>query len=142
VHGVREGPLDRLDLPTKLRQALAEAIRRLVELARPDAVVLFGSWAEGRARRDSDVDLLVVARTESRHDLAARLYLLWHQLGHVMPDLPEADILVYTPQEFENNQVIGFPAYEAARLGEVLYGRLPTQRSQMAGQGGRGPGRC
>jgi predicted nucleotidyltransferase len=43
---------------------LVEAVvRRLVRAFSPEQIVLFGSWAQGRARSQSDVDLLVVART-------------------------------------------------------------------------------
>jgi predicted nucleotidyltransferase len=39
---------------------LAAVIDRIVERMRPEAIWLFGSRAEGRARPDSDYDLLVV----------------------------------------------------------------------------------
>ncbi len=49
-----------LDLPADLQAALDEAVRRIVEVAHPETVILFGSHAEGCAREGSDVDLLVV----------------------------------------------------------------------------------
>jgi predicted nucleotidyltransferase len=51
-------------LPPHVRAALAEAKARLVALYgdRLDRVVLYGSYARGDAREDSDVDLLVVLR--------------------------------------------------------------------------------
>ncbi|MBI4678690.1 MAG: nucleotidyltransferase domain-containing protein [Elusimicrobia bacterium] len=39
---------------------LAEVIRRVVEVAHPDRIILFGSWARGEADPDSGLDLLVV----------------------------------------------------------------------------------
>ena len=52
--------------PPHVRAALAEAKARLVELYgdRLDRVVLYGSYARGDARPDSDVDVLVVLRGE------------------------------------------------------------------------------
>jgi predicted nucleotidyltransferase len=44
-------------------EVIAEAGRILAEAARsPARVILFGSWARGDARPDSDVDFLVIER--------------------------------------------------------------------------------
>jgi len=48
--------------------ALVELVRRLVEGLRPRQVYLFGSRAEGRARPDSDFDLLVVLDDDTPED--------------------------------------------------------------------------
>ncbi len=40
--------------------------KRIVEIANPRLIILFGSYAQGQARPDSNVDLLVVAETKSR----------------------------------------------------------------------------
>ena len=39
---------------------LDEIVRRLVKAVDPDRIILFGSWARGDARPDSDVDLLII----------------------------------------------------------------------------------
>jgi hypothetical protein len=49
--------VDALNLPADLRIAPDKAVQRIVEIAQPELVILFGSWAEGKAREDSDVDL-------------------------------------------------------------------------------------
>lgn len=50
-----------MHLPTPIDSVrLARIIARIVERLRPEAIWLFGSRAEGRARPDSDYDLLVV----------------------------------------------------------------------------------
>jgi predicted nucleotidyltransferase len=43
-------------------EALSEIVRRLVSSFDPASIWLFGSRAEGRARPDSDFDLLIVAK--------------------------------------------------------------------------------
>lgn len=44
---------------------LDRVLKKIVEALQPEAVWLFGSRAEGRARADSDYDLLVVLADES-----------------------------------------------------------------------------
>ena len=41
-------------------ESLQEVTRRIVDVLTPEQVVLFGSYTEGRATKDSDLDLLVV----------------------------------------------------------------------------------
>lgn len=50
-------------------QALGEVVRRLIAAHDPEAIWLFGSRARGRAKPDSDFDLLVVVSPD-RPDLA------------------------------------------------------------------------
>ena len=45
---------------------LDEIARRIVEVAQPERVILFGSAARGEMRPNSDVDLLVVKENAHR----------------------------------------------------------------------------
>lgn len=75
---------------------LAEVIRRVVEVAHPERIVLFGSTARGTARPDSDLDLLVVkAGVPHRRRLAQQIYS--RLIGLETP----VDILVVTPEDVE-----------------------------------------
>jgi hypothetical protein len=47
------------------QEALQAVVQRLVEALQPASIYLFGSRAEGRARPDSDFDLLVVFDDEA-----------------------------------------------------------------------------
>jgi predicted nucleotidyltransferase len=48
---------------TGINDALIEEIvRRVLSVAKPEKVILFGSAATGKMTRDSDIDLLVVER--------------------------------------------------------------------------------
>jgi predicted nucleotidyltransferase len=47
---------------------LKPIISRIVEVAKPERIILFGSRARGTARPDSDVDLLIVKSTPSRRE--------------------------------------------------------------------------
>lgn len=111
-----------------LGEAFDEALRGIVAVAHPAAIVLFGSFAEDRATRGSDVDLMIIAETEDSVSLTEELYTLWYAVQADHPELPPADILVFTPAEYEREYVVGFPAQQASLHGRVLYGRLPEQR--------------
>lgn len=110
-----------------------DVARAIADEFEAQAVVIFGSYATGEARADSDLDLLVVAEADDRWELASRLYLRWHELRAQFARLPRADILVHTPEQFLAAQVVGFPAWQAAREGVVVHGRLPEPSGAVAG---------
>jgi len=75
---------------------LDEVIRRVVEVAHPERIVLFGSMARGTAGPDSDLDLLVVkSGVAHRRRLAQQIYS--SLIGLETP----VDILVVTPEDLE-----------------------------------------
>jgi predicted nucleotidyltransferase len=47
-------------------QAIREIVQQIVERFRPQKVILFGSYAQGKPTPDSDVDLLVVMETNEQ----------------------------------------------------------------------------
>ena len=55
-------------------QTLDDIIQRVVEVAQPEKIILFGSAARGEMGPNSDVDLLVIKDTEDVRGLAARIY--------------------------------------------------------------------
>ncbi len=120
-------------MPVAVALDVARAIASIVDESDARAVVVFGSYATGEARADSDLDLLVVADADDRWRLASRLYLRWHELRRRLDRLPRADILVYTPEQFIAAQVVGFPAHHAAREGVVVHGQLPEPSGTVAG---------
>lgn len=70
---------------------------RIAEGYQPEKIWLFGSYAHGNPTADSDLDLLIVKETD---ESPARRYASVRQLLRGF-DWP-LDILVYTPEEFEN----------------------------------------
>lgn len=76
-------------------EVLREVVRRIVEVARPERVLLFGSGARGEARKDSDFDFLVVKRGTHRRKLAQEIYVSLIGVGC------SVDVVVVTPEDIE-----------------------------------------
>lgn len=97
---------------------LAEIIRRIVEVAHPDKIILFGSAARGEARPGSDLDLLVVKSGVHRRKLAQEIYLHLFGVGQVI------DIVVVTPEDIERyGHSPGLILEPALREGKIVYER-------------------
>ena len=96
---------------------LREVVSRIRRTVRPDRIVLFGSRATGRARRDSDYDILVVR--ESRVPRYRRSRAIYAALA----DVPaEVEVVVYTPREIREWRDVPKAFVTAAlREGKVLY---------------------
>ena len=96
-----------------------EVVQRVVQAARPDKIILFGSRARGSARPDSDFDLVVIKHSDEpgyRRD--ASLYLALAGLN------APVDVMVYTPEEVrEWSAVPQAFITTAVREGKVVYER-------------------
>ena len=96
-----------------------EIVRRIVDTAQPEKVILFGSRARGDARPNSDFDLLVIKQSdEPRYRRSAPLYA-------ALADLPvEVEVMVYTPEEVEEwSEVPQAFITTAVREGTTIYER-------------------
>lgn len=82
--------------PLTAADALAEIIRRIVQVAAPERIVLFGSGARGEAGPHSDLDLLVIKRGRfHRGRLTEDIYECLIGVGRAV------DIVVVTPEDVE-----------------------------------------
>ena len=63
---------------------LEEIVRRIVAVARPEQIILFGSAARGGMGRHSDMDLLVVKAGANRLGLMAQIYRNLHGVGEAV----------------------------------------------------------
>jgi uncharacterized protein len=96
-----------------------EIVNTIAVKFNPDKIILFGSYASGNPNRDSDLDLLIISSSDlPRHK---RAYEIRKSLiGSILP----LDIIVYTPEEFENERAIKYSfIYDAIRNSKVLYER-------------------
>ena len=76
---------------------LAEIVRRLVDLYRPERVYLFGSAARGTADPDSDYDLMVVVPDETPEDVVQT-----KEVHRILWDIDASvDVLVWRRTDFD-----------------------------------------
>ncbi|MBI2844905.1 MAG: nucleotidyltransferase domain-containing protein [Armatimonadetes bacterium] len=98
---------------------VAAMTERIVNRFQPIRVILFGSHARGDARRDSDVDLLVVlpAVKDKRQETVA--------MRRILADFPVGkDVIITTPEEIaRRGNLVGSILRPALREGKVLYER-------------------
>jgi predicted nucleotidyltransferase len=86
----------------KLAASLAHAVARLREMPQVERVSVFGSYARGRRDLFTDLDILVVMRTEEHFPArTARIY-------QVLALPVDCDILCYTPEEMDSLRRKGF----------------------------------
>jgi len=99
------------------KETLNEIIRRIVEVAEPEKIVMFGSAARGEMGPNSDVDLLVIKRGPfHRGHLTGDIYMNLFGVGQAV------DVIVVTPEDVERYRnsralVIG----PALREGKLVY---------------------
>lgn len=77
-----------------------EIVRILVSECRPEKIILFGSYAQGTAQEDSDLDLAIVKETDLPHHKRSREFQKALRAGGRRWFFG-MDILVLTPQEIE-----------------------------------------
>ena len=95
---------------------LDEIVRRTVEAAQPEKIILFGSRAKGGGGAESDVDLLVVKSTPHPRQVAMPIYR--RLVGVACP----VDVVVVTPEDIERYGDSPWMVIEPAlREGRVVY---------------------
>ena len=96
---------------------IAEIVRRILSVAKPDKIILFGSAAAEHMTPDSDIDLLVVEPDpRDRREEYVRIRRALRGMGYPF------DIILISTQWFEQSKnVIGGIAYPANKYGKVIY---------------------
>ena len=98
-------------------QTLQEVVKRIVAVAQPSRVILFGSYGRADADAGSDLDLMVIEpNVDNRYEEMIRLRKV---VGHIGVGV---DVLVYSETEYERrSQVPGTVLYWARKEGRPLY---------------------
>lgn len=98
-------------------QILDEIVRRIVEVAHPEKIILFGSAVSGEMGPNSDLDILVIKRGEfHRGHLTEAIYMNLIGVGQAV------DVIVVTSDDVEryrdSHPLVIAPAL---REGRVIY---------------------
>ena len=98
------------------RSVLADIVERVVEAARPDKIILFGSAARGEMGPNSDIDLLVIKSGKFNRDRVAR------EIYRRLSGSAAVDAVVVTSEEVEQYGDSPYLViYPALRDGKVVY---------------------
>jgi len=103
----------------KVEEEIASITKQIVEKYKPEKIILFGSAARGRMSADSDVDLLVIKKTNEpfweRQIRVTTMYRGW----------TPTDIFVVTPAEYRKAVLENrfFLTEEILKKGRVVYER-------------------
>jgi predicted nucleotidyltransferase len=97
-------------------QKIQEIVRRIVEVARPEKIILFGSAARGELGPNSDVDVMVVKSGVHRRKLAGDIYMNLFGVEQAV------DVVVVTPEDIERyGKCPALVIEPALREGKVVY---------------------
>ena len=93
---------------------VSELVRRIVEVAHPLRIILFGSAVRGQMGADSDLDVLVVlSHAEDKDSMAGRIYR--NLIGFGTP----VDVVVATEDDLrlygDNFSLVYYPALREGR---------------------------
>jgi len=77
-------------------ETLREIVRRILEIAQPEKIILFGSAARGEMNTNSDADFLVIKRGGfDRSRLTGDIYMGLHGIEQAV------DIILVSPEQVE-----------------------------------------
>jgi predicted nucleotidyltransferase len=96
---------------------LKKSLFPIFQQHRIEKVILFGSFARGEDSSRSDIDLILIKKTNQR--FLDRYDKILVDLNEVIPNY-DLDVFIYTPDELEQIAERPFIA-QALREGKVLY---------------------
>jgi predicted nucleotidyltransferase len=101
-------------------QAIRSVTASIVKNYKPEKIILFGSYAWGKPKKNSDLDLLVIKSTRKKK-INREIELVRHLRSVRFP----IDVLVYTPTEVAHqvSQMGNIFMEDILNRGEVLYSK-------------------
>ena len=99
----------------KILEAELERIKSQLPALDVQKVILFGSLASGGVRKSSDIDLIIVKKSDKK--FLDRMDEFYEKLDSKV----SLDIMVYTPEEFEKMSRTNAFIKRAIQEGKILY---------------------
>ncbi|MDI6785150.1 MAG: nucleotidyltransferase domain-containing protein [bacterium] len=94
-------------------------VSKIVMYCKPQKIILFGSIARGAENFESDIDLLIIKKTNKRRPF--RVKEVFEAIRGMERNYP-LDPIVYTPDEIEKRLKIGdYFVTETMTQGKVMY---------------------
>ena len=104
------------------REHIQDITTKLINSVHPEKIILFGSYAWGEPTKDSDLDLLIVMKSNERPIKRAASIRKACRDGYVPMDL-----IVRTPDEIQDRLDIGDPFIKRILSeGKMVYARNST----------------
>jgi len=103
----------------KIKKVLIELLKEIGISV--EKMIIFGSYAKGKEKEDSDIDIIVVSKDFRNKDIFEVVYLTkdihWKLVEYVMKPF---DIMYYSDEEWEKGDSLIINA--AKKEGDVIYG--------------------
>jgi uncharacterized protein len=98
-------------------ELIHEIIRRILSVASPDRIILFGSAATGQMNQDSDIDLLILEPAiDDEEDEFVKIRQALRGMGFPF------DIIIMAADWFDTTKnAIGGLAYPVNKFGKIIY---------------------
>lgn len=93
-----------------------DSIIKPLQSINPAKVILFGSYAYGTPRKDSDIDLLIIVDTDKNFHQRVQ------QIRPLLPASKAIDLIVLTPAEYKKAKGSNPLVAEIESRGKVIYG--------------------
>lgn len=104
----------------QIQEMVQDIVRKIVSGYSPEKIILFGSFSNGKADEDSDIDLLIIKDTDKRP------LERWMEVKRLLRDRnrkTSVSPLVYTADEVKDRLAMkDFFIQEVMENGKVLYG--------------------
>lgn len=104
-----------------IKKLIQEYLKCFPDNIKIRGVFLFGSYATGKIRKDSDVDLIIISSDFKKINFIKRLEMLSHfRQAEITRSVP-MDIIGYTPEEFKEIDKESIIMRQAKREGKMIY---------------------
>lgn len=98
---------------------IQQIVKKVAENYKPEKIILFGSVSRGEEKKDSDIDLLIIKKSNKKRPF--RVKEVFEALRGLNRNFP-IDPIVYTPEEINKRLSLGdYFIKRVLREGKVVY---------------------